>query len=200
MKSFALAVALIVAAFPIGAQDYPALHDVVDVASDDVLNVRAGPSANTDILAAFSHNSTNIEVLYTNETGRWGRVNAGDQAGWTSMRYLARVPGQNPSLFPNRLWCAGTEPFWSMRLQDAVFTYAAPDTPQTDEPVDWTGQSSNIGAAAYGFSTPSTTGTVARGSCSDGMSDRDYGFILHAVRFGYDGPGMLSGCCTLQAP
>lgn len=200
MRTLAFALALMLAALPLRAQDFPALYNVVDVASDDVLNVRAGPGASNDILAAFSHNSTNIEVLYTNETGRWGRVNAGDQAGWTSMRYLARVPGQNSSLFPNRLWCAGTEPFWSMRLQDGIFTYAAPDTPPADEPVDWAGQSANIGANAYGFSTPSTTGSVVRTACSDGMSDRDYGFALHAVRFGYDGPGMLSGCCTLQSP
>ncbi len=54
------------------AQSFPALYDVTGVASDDVLNVRAAPNANAQVIAALGPKATQVEVVRTDTSGHWG--------------------------------------------------------------------------------------------------------------------------------
>jgi hypothetical protein len=81
-----------------GEASLPALFDVTGVASGDVLNLRAEPSAQATIIGSFPADATGIEVIATDSSGRWGQVNAVERAGWASLAYLARQPGQGQAM------------------------------------------------------------------------------------------------------
>jgi hypothetical protein len=46
------------------------------------------------IVGAFAPTETGIEVIALSEDGGWGRVNTGEQAGWTSMRFSRASPAR----------------------------------------------------------------------------------------------------------
>ncbi len=200
MKQLLAAILITIAWIPAQAQDLPALYDVIDVRSDDVLNVRAGAGTSHPIVGELAWNQRGVEVLRVNNTRRWGLVSSGGWTGWASMKFLRRQAGYDASLFPARLWGVGTEPFWAIQFDSGTMSYQSPDAPNVTDPVDWTGASSNVGSNAFGFSTLRTSGVVRRGQCSDGMSDRLLGYEIHAVRHDGATVGLLSGCCTMQAP
>lgn len=181
------------------AQDFPALHDVVDVASDDVLNIRTLPSNAGTIIGTLDPNQTAVEVIRLSDNGRWGLVNAGEGAGWAFMRYLARQPGQGEA--PDFLLCSGTEPFWNVELTNWVGVLHQPGDAPVELPAQWQDisvQNRHLGYA-FGDGAHSLQAVVSRAACSDGMSDREYGFAVDVM---VDlGPGqrrLLSGCCSLE--
>lgn len=182
------------------AQDYPALHRVTGVASDDVLNIRAEPSAGAAIIGQLRPGARAVEVVALSENERWGLVNTEGQSGWSSMRYLAREgtgswrDGEAP------LTCFGTEPFWRMPIflptHRAEFHAAgeggfelvtdAGALPTTEFPP----------TLAIPFSGTREGVAVVRGArCSDGMSDLSYG--LQAQIYWRGDTSGLSGCCRL---
>ena len=73
---------------------WPALYDVVGVASDDVLNIRAEPSSGSEIIGTLSHDAEGIEVIRPDEGFEWGLVNVGERTGWISLTYAVPQPGQ----------------------------------------------------------------------------------------------------------
>src|SRR5690554_7899999 len=84
-----LAVVLAVAAGAAArAQDLPARFSVAGVAANDVLNVRAGPSAGTDILDRLAPDQEGVEVIGLSDDGKWGMVAVPGSNGWVAMRYL----------------------------------------------------------------------------------------------------------------
>lgn len=181
------------------AQDFPALHDVVDVASDDVLNIRTLPSNAGTIIGTLDPNQIGVEVIRLSDDGRWGLVNAGEGAGWAFMRYLARQPGQGE--MPDFLLCSGTEPFWNVDLTNWVGVLHQPGDDPVELPALWQDisvQDRHLGYA-FGDGARNMHAVVSRAACSDGMSDRDYGFAVDVM---VDlGPGqrrLLSGCCSLE--
>lgn len=205
MKKLFLTLFLVFFGQTLAAQvhDYPALYRVTGVAATDVLNVRAGPGANHQIIGSFAPNQTNVEVVGTTEDHRWGRVIIGETSGWSSMRYLTRTgPDWNAGL-PTPLYCFGTEPFWSYeRLIGGgnlnSVTMAAP-VPFAEL---WSGPAAGRGPQTFGMVMDSGNSTmtafIRRGICSDGMSDRDYGIIAYFLRSGPGGSELLEGCCTLS--
>lgn len=197
---FALALAVFTGiATQAPAQQFPAIYDVVDVASDDMLNIRSIPSNAGAIVGALDHNQQFVEVIRLSDTGRWGLVNAGDVAGWVFMRYMARQPDQ-PEM-PTFMICSGTEPFWDIEIAQQAGVLHRPDHDPIDLAPRWRGLS--VQAREMGFVLHNGAGQVSvavrRARCSDGMSDREYGFAATAL---VDlGPGLqnvLSGCCTLE--
>jgi hypothetical protein len=72
------------------AQSLPERYMVADVASDDVLNVRAEPAASSEIIGKLGPDTLNVEVLRTLDG--WGYVGAGERSSWVSMRFLAPNP------------------------------------------------------------------------------------------------------------
>lgn len=206
-----LAFAFALLSWPVSAQDiYPALHDVTGVAADDVLNVRAAPSAGSQIIDAFAPFETDIEVVALSDDGRWGRVNAGEQADWASIRFLARQPGQTAAdwaagLAPVTLHCFGTEPFWGLALRPGgAFEFTDPfqgdGAPMAGRfvPLAPSASSGKRGFFATMSGHPTWfSGVIGFEICSDGMSDQDYGLALDLARGDPTGGRLDAGCCRL---
>ncbi len=188
-------------ALPAAGQDLPALFRVTGVASDDVLNIRAEPSAGAEIIGSFAPGARGIEVMATSSNGRWGLVNSGERSGWSSLRFLAREAGPPWLSGEAALTCFGTEPFWRLELflptHRAEFhgvgtggfelVTDAGALPGTRFPP----------TLAVPFSGSRQGMAVLRGEmCSDGMSDMSFGIGTQLYWRG-DRQG-LSGCCTLS--
>jgi uncharacterized membrane protein len=177
----------------------PALYEVVAVAADDSLNIRAEPDAAADIIGALAFDRTAVEVIMFSTEGGWALVNHEEQAGWVAARFLERsVPVDGPLGFSARnLSCFGTEPFWSLQITDESVVLSRPEG-TVKRPI----------TAAYANPVQSLPGTntaffdwtldgvpvrshILPGICSDGMSDRQFG--LHYI----DDALGHRGCCNL---
>ncbi len=198
---------LVFAAEPAAAtQDaWPALFDVVGVAADDVLNVRAEPTAAAQVIGTIAPDATGVEVIAPDPRQTWGQVNMGEGPGWVSLAFLRRKPGQWLGAIPAIRQCFGTEPFWSLSLGDkGAVSFATPE----GEPIggvvsDRVGSESRRDRYALTgmLDGPAEAGSFglhfALASCGDGMSSRVYGIEGDLVIDGAQGPRMLSGCCSL---
>ena len=179
---------------------WPAVHDVSGVAADDVLNIRAEPTASAPIVGTFAPDATGIEVVRTTEDGRWGLVNIGEGTGWVSMAFLARGPGQYDGASYPITSCFGTEPFWTLAIgSDWVMTtpegvtFRSPAAPLTG---------SIFRRARHGALSMTSDGrpvallTTAE-RCTDGMSDREFGLSASLMIGTGDEMQFHAGCCTL---
>lgn len=179
--------------------DLPALYDVTGVAADDVLNVRTAPDASGQKIGALEPSAIGIEVVKLNPARSWGQINLGETAGWVSMRFLARQPGQEAGdKIPTPMWCYGTEPFWSLEIRASEVTFSDPGMgadPITmyRQPVGQLPSSPRAALVAGDI-----TGFISREACNDGMSDQRFGRRVDFFRTGNGGSFPLSGCCTLQ--
>ena len=181
----------------LSAQDLPALYSVSGVQSGDVLNIRAAPDADAAKVGEFGQYGFNIEVLALSPDGRWGLVGLPEGNGWVSMRFMARQEVL-PYEIPVPLTCLGTEPFWRIGLYPRGFEYEMMGEPRTD--LSLLSQS----VAPNGYLTvleegPTLTHTliVERGQCSDGMSDRRFGWRAMLFLDAPDRALVHSGCCYL---
>lgn len=184
------------------SSDLPALFDVTGVAADDVLNVRAAPEAGADKIGALSHDARDVEVIRA-EDG-WGQINLGEQAGWVSLRFLARQEGGDYAL-TREFSCFGTEPFWTLAVTQGVS--ARLSTP-SGLPLDFSAgllQSATGRTDRYFLqgvqpnAEPGFAAVVRRAACDDGMSDRAFGLDVDLLLDMPGGAVMLSGCCSLTA-
>lgn len=66
----------------------PALYCVTGVKIDDVLNLRAGPSASADILTALAPDQCGIAFLPFAD-GAWQKIRVAGWEGWAARRYLS---------------------------------------------------------------------------------------------------------------
>jgi uncharacterized membrane protein len=183
-----------------GAQgEYPRLHDVVGVASDDVLNVRAGPGGTHPVVGQLAPGARGVEVIRAD--GNWGMVNVSETAGWASLRFLRpRADGDLPNTA--RLTCGGTEPFWDVKIlqgQSALLRTPMAYDPgerfrvglfqRAYNPIEkWVLQ----GVAGLDFLSM----VVVKTYCDDGMSDREAGFDVTLIVSGSQSY-VYSGCCHL---
>jgi len=181
------------------AEGFPASFFVKDVASDDALNIRSEPNAGAEIIGEYSPYALNIEVLRTTTDGKWGLVGVGERNGWTSMRYLARSDHQDADNFPRPMRCFGAEPFWSLNVTARGDEYTDISTERRDLEMTLERAAEN-GAMAVFKEGPTLDRTliVKRGYCSDGMSDREFGWQAMLFNDAPDGPEVQSGCCTLD--
>ena len=179
---------------------WPGLYAVQNVAADDRLNVRAAPNAKSEILGHFARDASGIEVIGVDaQTGRWARVNIGEQAGWVNMRFLnvPRVTNRPPASFT----CFGTEPFWAFTDRtDLGYRFQFPDaeaiffSPLERE----TSQNTPNRLFVTGRGSSEWVGAVIRAeSCSDGMSDREFGMAIDLGIMRGDDAIFLSGCCSV---
>ena len=207
MRWLALCLTLL-AAPALATQDrWPALFDVTGVATDDVLNIRRTPAADGELLGSFPADARDIEVLRPDDRETWGMVNLGDTTGWVSLSYLARQPGQWYGSAPERSYCSGTEPFWSLTRDGEGAIYATPDGPLQTGRVDSVSRSQNhpgrhaltlIFSRDEGGKYLDGVLLLSNQSCTDGMSDRAYGFRADVILGNIEGFDLLSGCCSLQ--
>ncbi len=194
-----LALALLAA--PAAAEVFPGLARVTGVAADDVLNIRAEPSARAAILATLAPGTEGIEVLDISGDGKWALVPLPEGSGWVARRFLQAMP-LDPSSLPRPMRCIGTEPFWAMEIAGFGGTWSTAEEqdvalslPVTEvAPEGWFALAEDP-ARGHGLSL-----IVTRSMCSDGMSDRRFG--LTALIFDKDYRGgrnrIWQGCCTLD--
>ncbi len=180
--------------------DLPSLYFVVDVATNDVLNIRDEPNAGAEIIGSLSHDAIGVEIIARSDNGRWGLVNTQEQSGWTSLRFLEEQPFQS---FPAESYsCFGTEPFWHAEVIGNELEWSAIGYPPTLLTQTWSGGSMRQDRYAMRAANTllSSTLVVRKNLCSDGMSDRLYGLEVDMVV----GPpnssdaAFYSGCCSLR--
>ncbi|MDC0737682.1 SH3 domain-containing protein [Cognatishimia sp. SS12] len=183
---------------------FPVLGQVVNVAADDVLNIRLDPSAQSEVIGTLAPNSDNIELVDKSADQRWGRVNTGEGSGWISLRYFD-VPAQAPwHRFERPLRCTGTEPFWDFDIAAgaAATHFEAIDTDLRSYAVDW--QSSIAArwvdsiAMGGGDLTEGFTALIENQICNDGMSDRTDALRLRLYLHRDGATSGFDGCCTLS--
>jgi len=179
------------------AEGFPAQYTVSGVANDDRLNIRSAPDATAEIIGSYGPYALNIEVLRTTPDGKWGFVGMGEQNGWTAMRFLAPSDHQDPNTFPRPLSCSGTEPFWSLNVTVRGDEYHAMGDTRRDLELRSERTAPN-GAIATFTEGPSLERTliVQKGYCSDGMSDREFGWRATLYNDVPDGSSVQTGCCT----
>ena len=199
MRFSAAVVSLILSAASLGAQTLPASYLVKGVKADDTLNIRSEPSANAQIVGEIGPYDLNIEVLELTPDRKWGKVGLPEGNGWVSMSFLDLIPPTDPYLVQRPLSCFGTEPFWSISLYVRGAEYNSPETGAvpltvTHEAVADQGVLIELEEGP----TLNRTLVVTRETCSDGMSDRVYGFATRMFSEAPDGNAALSGCCTLD--
>jgi uncharacterized membrane protein len=177
------------------AQDLPALFNVTGVSANDSLNVRSRPNTTGTVLSKLPANATNIEVIQTTQDGKWGQINAGETTGWTSMRYLtASTP--SPNFPPNQATCFGTEPFWTLTLQNGQASFSNMGEDEKTYTIHGSQLSANRTDTAkldLNSRDRSSTALITRQLCNDGMSDRTFGLRIDVL----SSDQVYSGCCSL---
>lgn len=204
LRAVLIGLALLAAAPAAATPEYilPTLFDVTGVAGSDVLNIRAAPEAGAPIIGTLAPDARGVEVVGTDASGRWARVNTGEQSGWAALRFLAyQVDVWTPGALPPTLHCLGTEPFWAFRPQGDGLVFATPQVPDSRMRVDRvlaTGvfRDPRRVVTAYG-ETDHLTAVIVPMACSDGMSDRAFGLDVTVVLTGHGDAQVLTGCCSI---
>jgi len=141
-------------------------------------------------------------VEITAVDGGWGRVNVGERSGWVAMRFLARQNGTwVAGGVPRALSCYGTEPFWSLGMDDDDVVWSMPGATTVLENVEVLGgeitgdvrrglAGSDDGVGLHAIISPDT--------CSDGMSDLAFGLTAAIILYEVGARArLLRGCCSI---
>ena len=204
MRRLALVLALLAGPVWATQDQWPALHDVTGVAADDVLNIRAAPSAAADIVGTLAPDATGIEVIRPDDRHGWGLVNTGEGTGWVSLSYLRMQPGQWLGNTPQIKSCAGTEPFWSLSVDaTGAVRYETPDADQGGAVIQTVASENRRDRHALamrfdGGRWGDAVGVMRLERCGDGMSDREYGIAIDLLLGAATEERMVSGCCSLS--
>ncbi len=180
---------------------YPEYYRVHNVASNDVLNIRADSDSGAPIVGSFSPHAQPIEVLRREHN--WGYVATGEQMGWVSMNFLTQIdlPKVGQSQLPVGLSCGGNEPFWGFRLGQSRVDFSFMGENDVSFKIDtaggFAGYAGNNGFVQAGGTLSLFTAIFNANQCSDGMSDLDYGWQVDVVWNGEQGTQGYSGCCRM---
>ena len=175
----------------------PMVFDVQAVAADDVLNVRAEPSAAARVLTTLAPSTKGIEVIGLSEDGKWGQISTGEGNGWVAMRFLV---AQHPAgALAGELTCFGTEPFWRLAVSPQSLRWKPMDgAEQKLELAEWIAADGGYFAASDADAQTKAQLIVSPEQCSDGMSDRAYGYAVRVILSQGKAASLLRGCCTLD--
>ncbi|WP_299789194.1 SH3 domain-containing protein [uncultured Marivita sp.] len=189
---------------PMQGQAEPTYHRVIGVAIDDVLNIRAEPSAGSADIGDLPYNARRIEAFEFDATGNWARIALNERDGWVSTRFLTRdeVATIGDTTVPEGIVCGGTEPFWALGLYGDEARYSHP----SDGDTDFTFDSARVAEGRLGSPALITVATedtqvieaiLSGAQCNDGMSDRSYGWTITMQLIAPGKRRFLSGCCHL---
>jgi uncharacterized membrane protein len=199
-----LCLAILLAAAPAFAQTPdPALrYRVVDVAADDKLNVREQAGVEAPVIGAFAPHAGDIVIsgsVLDVEGSDWWEVVFVEgylDRGWVNGRFLEPVDREvHESDYP--LQCSGTEPFWSLALEEGQAAYSTPDDEAPAMSASqWREASGRIGTFAVQLERDGQIGYASvwrkRNFCTDGMSDIGYPFGTVVI---LPEGEVLAGCC-----
>ncbi|MEO0342425.1 MAG: SH3 domain-containing protein [Pseudomonadota bacterium] len=163
---------------------------------DDVLNVRAEPAASAEKIGSLGLGEI-VEVYDTARDGAWSKIAFREAAGWVSSAYLDPLAtGFASNGMVLGLSCSGNEPFWGLDFRDGLNATFQREAQTSDAPLKNVAPSQNFWRAAIGFQVLDYQGLLTKGACSDGASDRPYGWTVHLIDTESDGL-VLSGCCSI---
>lgn len=93
----------------------PYYYRVINVASDDVLNLRDEPSASSAIKGSIAWDEGLVTVTKLSQDGKWGLVPS-DGDHWVNMKYLEPIELEvlPDTRIPIGLTCFGWDPTWSV--------------------------------------------------------------------------------------
>ncbi len=183
----------------------PRTYRVSGIGDGSVLNVRAAPSGSAADLGDLGAGAAPLEILEVDGSGAWGRILWREGNAWVALRYLAPVdlPRVAGTSLPAGLRCAGTEPFWSAALTvagelhlDLLGAGSPRDADVVDHAESRNGLHFPVALEARDASAHYTL-LVRPAQCSDGMSERLYGWAADLLWRRADGVSLLSGCCGL---
>ena len=200
-----LFLAIVLTAAPAHAQtpDPSLRYRVVDVATDDQLNVREQPGVEAPVIGAFAPHAEDIVItgsVMEVEGSEWWEVAFVEgylDKGWVNGHFLEPVDRQaRDSDYP--LQCSGTEPFWSLALEEGQATYSSPEEEELSiSASQWREASGRFGTFAVQLESKGQIGYASvwrehAGACSDGMSDIRYPFGTIVI---LPEGEVLAGCC-----
>ena len=132
---------------------------------------------------------------------RWFEVRYGEVRGWVNGRFLAPLSPKIGRELESNLFCSGTEPFWSLKVENSSAELLQPD--EKPERVNvlvrepFQGREDALALRLADDGGPELSALVQNKEwCNDGMSDLEYAFEVHILGLrGRDQP--LRGCCSL---
>jgi len=186
-------------------------YQVVNVASNDVLNVRSEATSKSSLVGSLEYNAVNI-ILTGKESRKgkylWVEIKHNNIVGWVNSKYIekqtsrgvtqvAKIQAQG---FEN-LTCNGSEPDWFMTLDPAkktlelesisfekIFFASLEIKPSKNNTNKWfVNANSNNGGEKLSISLIETN------QCSVDMSDFTYKYAININR---ENNGVYSGCCN----
>jgi uncharacterized membrane protein len=210
IKPICMCVAFLLVSSPAWSQmqtpDPSLRYQVVDIAADDRLNVRRQAGVEAEIIGSLLPDAVDVVI-----TGAAMEIAGSDwweivfvegylSRGWVNGRYL-EVMDRDERDRDYPLMCGGTEPFWSLEVENGQARYSSPDEQQyTMTASEWRKARGRLGTFAVQLERDGQIGyaTMWREptSCSDGMSDTGYPFGTVLIR--PDGE-VLAGCCRRWA-
>ncbi len=188
---------------PVPAPDglpLPAVFSVTNVQAGDLLNVRAQASPSAPILSGYQPNAPVVVLAYL--ANGWAQISVGETLGYVNGNFLTRGGGvQTQSGMQLGLICRGTEPFWTLKMDDdGTVTYESLiNGAEQPASLNLASASTITNSYPYHFGAPPYSGTMTQQVCSDGMSDIQYGWGMTLIKPKQGGGWeTLNGCCTLQ--
>jgi len=181
------------------------LFQVVGVAPNDVLNVRAQPRSTAQQTTSLAYNAINIVGTGATQTvgnARWMEISVGTHTGWVNARYLVAQETIDPAattLFRESLSCSGTEPFWGLQIKDRVGELDSISDDHSTILFHTSRQPGGIPViwSLRGQRTTTQSSVIAileeTNQCTDGMSDLLYKYTIRLDVA--DGP-FFAGCCN----
>ncbi len=190
--------------FPAYADTFPALYNVVEVAADDTLNIRAKPSSKGQVIGVLEHDAAYVQIEALDASGRWAQVSAGEAGmGWVFARYLQAVPG---ATFPewSYLQCSGSEAAWSLRYakDDGVIYragYEGPGRHLASGPIATASENTRATAIMASDGSLHVSALIETEQCWSTMIETFTGIEATVFVTG-EYQQMMHGCCSLVAP
>jgi len=172
---------------------------VVNVASDDTLNLRMSASGKSKTVFKLPHNASGM--LKLNDSNGWVKLSYKKYIGWAYGNYLKKIsaPGIKPEI-SDELFCLGTEPHWILKTHNNRLTYK-----KYDDAAEYMYNSSvekkQGETGVWMLSAMQTTNNDNSlniiikhdEQCSDEMSDNKY---TYSISVNDKDMGVLNGCCN----
>lgn len=178
-------------------------YRVIDVAADDVLNIRATPGSKGELVGSIPSDGHSISKI--GEEGRWVQISYQGVVGWVHGRYLSAQniqPENNITIAAavnEELFCIGTEPHWNLKTQhsDVEFSFLSDKTALQLQTTRSIANSDQRGwqfafKSSNTLNQPFTATVIQDETCSDDMSDDQYRYAITLERDGQ----VLTGCCN----
>jgi len=100
-------------------------YELTGLATDDVLNVRSGPSTEHRVVGKLSANTSVIEILERDPDVQWGRILWEGQDGWVFLEFVSPInPDTVPATnIPINLHCPSI--CWLKKIADSNYIQGA---------------------------------------------------------------------------